>query len=98
LVDDINLKNHYWNTENKVHKYKIEYDKERLKVSKMQETMRTDIFKDLKYYNWKVSTDEITKPQRFDFKNLTKNDRQIINNYYYDYFNIFNSLCDKIMD
>ena len=35
---------------------------------------------------------------RFDFKNLTKNDRQIINNYYYDYFNIFNSLCDKIMD
>jgi hypothetical protein len=43
--------------------------------------MRTDIFKDLKYYNWKVSTDEITKPQIIDFNNLTKNDRQTINNY-----------------
>jgi hypothetical protein len=35
---------------------------------------------------------------RFDFKNLTKNDRHIINNYYFDYFDIFNKLSDKIMD
>jgi len=62
LVETIQLNNHYWDKENKVHKYKIEYDKERLKVSKMQETMRTDTFNDFKYYNWNVTTDEIYRP------------------------------------
>ena len=57
MVNEINLNNHYWDKENKVYKYKIEYEKERLKVSKMQETMRTDIFKDLKYYNWRLTKD-----------------------------------------
>ncbi len=62
----------------------------------MQETMRTDTFNDFRYYNWKVTTDEITKP-KFDFKNLTKNDRHIFYNYYFDYFDIFNKLSDKII-
>ena len=46
-----------WDSNNKVYKYKIEYNKERLKTSRMQETMRTDIYKDIKYYNWRVIPD-----------------------------------------
>ena len=57
LVEEIQLNNHYWDKENKVYKYKIEYNKERLKVSKMQETMRTDTFNDMKYYNWRLTND-----------------------------------------
>jgi hypothetical protein len=61
-VDEIQLKGHYWDKTNKVYKYKIEYNKERLKVSKMQETMRTDIYKDIKYYNWNVIDDRTQAP------------------------------------
>jgi type IV secretory pathway ATPase VirB11/archaellum biosynthesis ATPase len=57
LVEDIQLKGHYWNKADKVYKYKIEYNKDHLKVSKMQETLRTDIFKDMRYYNWKSISD-----------------------------------------
>jgi hypothetical protein len=57
LVQDIQLNNHYWDKQNKVYKYKIEYGKERLKVSKMQETMRTDTFNDFRYYNWRLTND-----------------------------------------
>ena len=57
LVDEIQLKGHYWDKSNTVYKYKIEYNKERLKVSRMQETLRTDIYKDIKYYNWRVTPD-----------------------------------------
>ena len=57
LVEEIQLNNHYWDSNNKVYKYKIEYNKERLKTSRMQETMRTDIYKDIKYYNWRVIPD-----------------------------------------
>jgi hypothetical protein len=44
FVEDIQLKGHYWDKSNKVYKYKIEYNKNRLKTSKMQETFRTDIY------------------------------------------------------
>jgi primosomal protein N' len=57
LVEEIQLNGHYWNKKDKVYKYKIEYNKDRLKVSKMQETLRTDVFKDMRYYNWKLTTD-----------------------------------------
>ena len=57
LVDEIQLNNQYWDKKNKVYKYKIEHNKERLKISKMQETMRTDVYKDFQYYNWKLTQD-----------------------------------------
>ncbi len=66
MVKDVQLNGHYWDKSNKVNKYKIEYNKERLKVSKMQETLRTDIYRDMKYYNWK----KITDVEDNDFKPL----------------------------
>ena len=57
LVEDIQLNGHYWDKSNKEYKYKIEYNKERLKISKMQQTNRTNIFKDMKYYNWRLTYD-----------------------------------------
>jgi len=57
LVEDIQLNGHYWDKSNTVYKYKIEYNKDRLKVSKMQQTLRTDVFKDMKYYNWRLIND-----------------------------------------
>ena len=56
-MEDIQLNGHYWDRSNKVYKYKIEYNKDRLKISKMQETLRTDIYKDMRYYNWKLTND-----------------------------------------
>ena len=50
LVEDIQLNGHYWDQSNKVYKYKIEYDKERLKTSRMSETFRTDTYNDMRYY------------------------------------------------
>jgi hypothetical protein len=63
LVEDIQLHGHYWDQSNKVYEYKIEYNKERSKTFKMQETIRRDKFKDAKYYKWNVSTDETTRPE-----------------------------------
>ncbi len=40
--------NHYETFEKS---YKIEYHKERLRTSRMQETLRTDTYKEIKYYN-----------------------------------------------
>jgi 5-methylcytosine-specific restriction endonuclease McrA len=57
LVQEIQLNNYYWDKQNKVYKYKIEYGKERLKVSRMEETMRTDTFNDFKHYNWRLQND-----------------------------------------
>ncbi len=39
LVENIQLNGHYWD-KSEVYKYKIEYNKERLKTFKMQETLR----------------------------------------------------------
>jgi len=52
--------------------------------------MRTDIFKDLKYYNWKVSTDEITKPQSFIQPNTPLN-----NNHQNIYIKYLDSIDSK---
>ncbi len=57
LVEDIQLNGHYWDKSKTVYKYKIECDKDRLKVSKMQQTLRTDIYKDMRYYTWKLTSD-----------------------------------------
>ena len=57
LVKDIQLNGHYWDQSNKVYKYKIEYNKDRLKTSKMQETLRTNTCKEIKYYDWKLIPD-----------------------------------------
>ena len=56
-MEDIQLKGHYWNKADKSYKYKIECNKDRLKVSKVQETLRNTIFKDMRYYNWKIISD-----------------------------------------
>ena len=73
----------------------IEYNKERLKTSKMQETNRRDKNKDTKYYKWNVTTDETTRPAtiiipntplKLNFRELNKDyNRHIILNYYYEY-------------
>jgi hypothetical protein len=42
----------------------IEYNKERLKTSKMQETISRDKYKDTKCYDWNVTTDETTRPEQ----------------------------------
>ena len=57
LVEDIQLNGHYWDKSNKVYKYKIEYNKVRLKTSRMQQTHRLDTFNDMRYYNWKLTHD-----------------------------------------
>jgi hypothetical protein len=95
MVEDIQLNGHYWDKLNKVYKYKIEYNKERLKTSKMQETIRRDKYKGVKYYNWNVTTDETTRPKtiiipntplKLNFKELNKDySRHRILNYYYEY-------------
>ena len=66
LVEDIQLNGHYWDRSNKVYKYKIEYNKDRLKTSRMQQTQRTYIFNDMRYYNWKLTYDV----EDNDFKSL----------------------------
>jgi len=57
LVEDIQLNGHYWDRSNTVYKYKIEYNKERLKTYRMKETFRTDIYNDMRYYNWNLTPD-----------------------------------------
>jgi DNA replication protein DnaC len=57
LVNNIQLNNHYWDNNNKVYKYKIEYNKERLKTSRMEKTARTDKYEFNAYYNWKITDD-----------------------------------------
>ncbi len=37
------------------------------------------------------------KRPRFNFNNLDKNDRRLINNNYYQYLNTFNESSDKII-
>jgi hypothetical protein len=53
----IQLNGHYWGKSNKVYKYKIEYNKDRLKTSRMQQTQRTETFNDMRFYNWKLTYD-----------------------------------------
>jgi 5-methylcytosine-specific restriction endonuclease McrA len=57
LVEKIQLNNHYWDVDNKVYKYKIECDKERLKTSRMQQSSRTNKYVLDKYYNWRITHD-----------------------------------------
>jgi hypothetical protein len=62
----------------------------------MQETLRTDIYKDMKNYVWKLTTDETTRPTtiiipnlplKLDFGKLNEDDnRHRILNYYYGKF------------
>jgi len=95
LVEDIQLNGHYWNKSNKVYKYKIEYNKERLKTSKMQQTHRLDTFNDMKSYQWNVITDETARPRtikevnrpiNLNFRSLNENyNRHRILNYYHEY-------------
>jgi len=95
LVQDIQLDHHYWDDEHKVHKYKIEYGKERLKVSRLQKSLRTDTYVNEKYYNWSVSDDKTKKPIiTFD---SSKDERHKILNYYYTYLNKFNEMSDNII-
>ncbi len=63
FLEDIELNHHYWNKSKNVYKYKIEYNKDRLETSRMQQTQRTDIFNDMKCYQWNVTTDETTRPE-----------------------------------
>jgi hypothetical protein len=58
LVQDIQLDNHYWDNDNKVHKYKIEYGKDRVQVPKLQKSLRTDTYINEKYYNWNITNDK----------------------------------------
>ena len=61
----------------------------------MQETLRTDIYKDMRYYNWNVTTDETTRPTtiimpnlplKLNFGKLNEDyNRHRILNYYYEY-------------
>ncbi len=53
MVEDIQLNDR----SNRVYKNKIEFSKDRLKTSRMQQTQRTDIFNDMRYYNWKITFD-----------------------------------------
>jgi len=95
LVEDIQLNGHYWNKSNKVYKYKIEYNKERLKTSKMQQTHRLDTFNDMKSYQWNCITDETARPRtikevnrpiNLNFRSLNENyNRHRILNYYHEY-------------
>jgi len=57
LVEDIQLNGHYWDKSNKVYKYKIECNKERLKTSRISETFRTYTYNDMRYYNGKLIED-----------------------------------------
>ena len=63
-MEDIQLNGHYWDKSNKIYKYKIEYNKERLKTSRMQQTHRLDTFNDMKEYQWNVITDETARPEK----------------------------------
>ena len=95
LVDDIQLDGQYWDDDNKVHKYKIEYGKDRLQVSKLQKSLRTETFVNEKYYNWHVSNDK-TKIPNIIFDG-SKEERHKILNYYYSYLNKFNDMADNII-
>jgi hypothetical protein len=72
LVEDIQLKGHYWDKSNTVYKSKIEYNKECLKTYRMKETFRTDIYNDMRYYNWKLTPDVEDKFFRPLIKNIMK--------------------------
>ncbi len=73
LFDDIQLNGHYWDKSNKVHKYKIECDKERLKTSRMQQSLRTNKYEMARLYKWKITSDV----EDNNFKPLVCSDAQI---------------------
>ncbi len=56
-MDEIQLKGHYWGSNNKVPKCKIENGKERLKTSRMEQTLRTNKYEIDTFYNWRVTPD-----------------------------------------
>ena len=57
------LNGFFWDIEKTIPKYKIEHDKERLKSSKLQQSLRAAVYKDIKGYQWNVTTDETTRPR-----------------------------------
>ena len=63
LVDDIQLNGYYWDSKNEIPKYKIECDKERLKTSRMGQSLRTAVYKGIKGYKWNITTDETSRPE-----------------------------------
>jgi hypothetical protein len=56
LLDDINIKDYYWDNDNKIPKYKIE-DKGRLKTSRMANNIRTEKFINDMKYKWNITSD-----------------------------------------
>jgi hypothetical protein len=62
----------------------------------MQEIIRRDKYKDVKYHKWNVTTDETTRPEtiiipntllKLNFRELNKdyNRHKFLNYYYYEY-------------
>ncbi len=68
LVEDIKLDGHYRDIDNEVYKYKIEYNKDRLKTSKMPNNMRVDNYVVKRYYNRKVFDDVVSNANIFNTK------------------------------
>ena len=60
IVEDIQLRDQYWDKKKTVYKYKLEHkedDKKRVKVAKMQNTQHIEQYTLNKYYNWGVTSD-----------------------------------------
>ena len=60
IVEDIQLRDQYWDKKRTVYKYKLEHkedDKKRVKVAKMQNTQHIEQYILNKYYNWRVTPD-----------------------------------------
>ena len=56
-MEDVQLNGHYWNKADKAYKYEIEYNKDFLKCQKCRRQLKTDIYNDLKYLNWRLISD-----------------------------------------
>ncbi len=56
-MDDIQLHGHYWDLRNEVPKYEIEYNKERLKTSRMEQYVRKNKYEMHRLYKWKITPD-----------------------------------------
>ena len=95
LVKDIQVDGYFWDNDNKVHKYKIEYGKTRVQAPKLQKSLRTDKYINQTYYSWNITNDETKIPNIYDSK--YKDSRHQILNYYYNYFNKFNDMADNII-
>ncbi len=50
-MEDVQLNGHYWDDVKTIPKYKIEHNNERLKSSKLQQSLRTQIYDDIRVIN-----------------------------------------------